>query len=276
MDYVKLYNGVTMPLLGFGTYKVTSKESLLCAIKAGYRLIDTAQVYANEEVVGEAIKESGVPREEFFIVTKLRFRNHNDPEPIIEESFKKLGVDVIDLFLIHWPYGDYYHAYKVLEKYYMQGRIRAIGVSNFEPARLIDLWHNSQIKPMVNQVEVNVYSQRLVEKQYHDKYQVVTMAYAPLGHGTTPQLVQEKILNDIGNKHHKSGAQIAIKYLEQRGIVVIPKSSHEERIKENIDIFDFELSEEEMEQIKSMDLAKPIIGRPEDGQIAEKMYAKNE
>ena len=276
MKYVKLYNGIEMPLVGFGTYKVMDKEALLCAIKSGYRLIDTAQVYHNEETVGEAIRECGVPRDELFIVTKLRFRNHSDPKPIIEESFKKLGVDVIDLFLIHWPYGDYYHAYKVLEEYYKAGRIRAIGVSNFDPARLIDLWHNVEIKPMVNQIEVNVYSQRYKEINYHENYNVVTMAYAPLGHGTTPQMVQEPILLEIGKVHNKSGAQIALKSLVQRNIVVIPKSSHEERIKENIDLFDFELSEEEMEKIKSIDLEKPIIGRPEDGAIAEKMYSKDE
>ena len=276
MKYIELSNGLKMPLIGFGTYKVGDKEALLHAIKTGYRLIDTAQVYANEQTVGEAIKESGVPREEFFIVTKLRFRNHSDPRPIIEESFKKLGVDVIDLFLIHWPYGNYYHAYKVLEEYYKEGRIRAIGVSNFEPARLIDLWQNVEIKPMVNQVEVNVYAQRLVEKQYYDKYGVATMAYAPLGHGVTPDLVNEPILLEIAKKHNKSGAQIALKYLVQRGIIIIPKSSHAERIEENFNLFDFELSEEEMGKIKSMDLAKPIIGRPEDGAIAEKMYSKNE
>lgn len=276
MKYIELSNGLKMPLIGFGTLKVCDKEALLHAIKTGYRLIDTAQVYANEQVVGEAIKESGVPREEFFIVTKLRFRNHSDPRPIIEESFKKLGVDVIDLFLIHWPYGDYYHAYKVLEEYYKEGRIKAIGVSNFEPGRLIDLWQNAEIKPLVNQVEVNVYAQRLIEKQYYDKYGVATMAYSPLGHGVTPDLINEPILLEIAKKHNKTGAQIALKYLVQRGIIIIPKSSNAERIEENFNLFDFELSEEEMNKIKLIDLAKPIIGRPEDGAIAEKMYSKNE
>ena len=276
MKYITLYNGVKMPAVGFGTYKVIDKEALLHALKAGYRLIDTAQVYYNEETVGQAIKESGIPREELFIVTKVRFKSYSDPRPIIEESFKKLGVDVIDLFLLHWPYGDYYHAYRILEEYYKEGRIRAIGVSNFDPARLIDLWHNAEIKPMVNQIEANIYAQRFDEQNYHKKYQVATMAYAPLGHGVTPQLVQEPILLEIGEKYGKSGAQIALKYLLQRGFIIIPKSSHAERIDENIDLFDFELDEEDIAKIKTLDTRRPVLGRPEDGAIAEKMYAKNE
>ena len=225
MKFIELSNGVKMPILGYGTNKVKDKASLLHAIKVGYRLIDTAEVYGTEEMVGEAIRESGVPREEFFITTKLRFRNHSDPIPLLEESFKKLGVDVIDLVLIHWPYGDYYHAYKVLEDYYRQGRIRAIGVSNFEPGRLIDLWQNVEIKPMVNQIEVNVYAQRHIEQEYYDKYKVVTEAYAPLGHGVTPQLLVDPLLTKIGNKYHKTAAQVALRYLIDRGIVIIPKSS---------------------------------------------------
>ena len=276
MEYIELYNGVKMPVIGYGTNKVADKQALLDAIKIGYRLIDTAEVYHNEEMVGEAIKESGVPREEFFIVTKVRFRNNADPVEIIEESFRKLGVDVIDLFLIHWPYGDYYHAYKVLESYYKQGRVRAIGISNFEPGRMIDIYHNSEIKPMVNQIEVNVYAQRLIEKPYNDKYQIITMAYAPLGHGVSPELLEEPLLVKIGEKYGKTAPQIALKYLLQRGIVIIPKSSHKERIQQNFDLFDFSLTEEEMEAIKVLDKKRPTVGRPEDGVIAEKMYAKDE
>ncbi len=280
MKYLVLRNGVKIPQLGFGTYKANDKgegvEVIKTALKVGYRLLDTAQVYANEEMVGQAIKESGVPREELFVVTKLRFRNHDDPIPKLEESFKKLGLDYIDLVLIHWPYGNYYHAYKVLEDYYKQGRIKAIGVSNFEPSRLIDLVNNCEIPPMVNQIEANIYAQRWEEQKWYDKYGCAIMAYAPLGHGVLPEIQEEPKLVEIAKNHSKTPAQIAIKFVLQRNMIAIPKSSNAGRIAQNFDLFDFELSEEEFNEIVKLDKKYPIIGRPEDPLIVEKMYAKNE
>ena len=280
MEYITLSNGVKMPKLGYGTYKVKDpiegKTTILKAIEIGYRLFDTAQVYANEEVLGAAIKESGLPREEFFITTKIRFRNHEDPIPRLEESFKNLQTDYIDLVLIHWPFGNYYKAYRVLEEYYRQGRIRAIGVCNFEPARYIDLMQNAEIKPMINQIEVNVYAQRSNEMKWYEKYNAVIEAYAPLGHGSTPELVNEEILVKIGKNHGKTGAQIAIKWLLQRNLITIPKSANEQRMRDNFEMFDFTLTEEEMEEIKKLDKNYPVLGRPDDPIIMERIYSKIE
>lgn len=280
MDYYVLSNGVKIPQLGFGTYKANDRGEGVAvikeALKVGYRLIDTAQVYKNEEMVGQAIKESGIPREEFYIVTKLRFRDHDNPEEKLEESFKKLGVDYIDLVLIHWPYGNYYHAYRVLEKYYKAGRIKSLGVSNFEPSRLIDLIQNVEVKPVINQIEANVYAQRWDEQKWFDKYGVLIMAYAPLGHGVLPQILEEPKLQEIAKKYGKTPAQIALKFVLQRGMIPIPKSSNAKRIKENFELFDFNLNEEEFNEIVKLDKKYPIIGRPEDPVIVEKMYAKDE
>ena len=281
MKYLTLSNGVKIPQLGFGTYKANDNgegvEVIKTALKVGYRLIDTAQVYANEEMVGQAIKESGIPREEIFIVTKLRFRNHDNPIPRLEESFKKLGVDYIDLVLIHWPYGNYYHAWKVLEDYYKRGKIRAIGVSNFEPGRLVDFVRWCEIPPVINQVEGNLYVQREEEMKWHDKYHIITMAYAPLGHGKMLEMLNEPIVIEIANKYHKSPAQICIRYLLELGMVAIPKSSNANRIKENFEIFDFEFSKEDMDNLRKLDKTHPpVVGIPEDPLRVEKMYDKDE
>ena len=280
MEYIVLSNGVKMPKLGYGTNKVSDpiegKQIFLNAIKTGYRLFDTAQVYGNEQIVGEAIKESGIPREEFFITTKIRFRNHENPIPRLEESFKNLQTDYLDLVLIHWPYGDYHNAYRVLEDYYQKGKIRAIGVSNFEPARYIDLVQSVEIPPMVNQIEVNVYAQRNDEMKWYEKYNAVIEAYCPLGHGVTPELMEEEILVRIGKKYNKTSAQVALRWLLERGIIAIPKSANEKRMRDNFELFDFSLTKEEMEEIKTLDKKYPVVGRPDDPLIVEKMYAKNE
>lgn len=281
MKFLTLANGVQIPQLGFGTYKVNDEkagvETIKAALKVGYRLIDTAQVYHNEEIVGKAIRESGIPRKEIFITDKVRFKNHDAVEKTIEESFKKLGTDYIDLMLIHWPYGNYYEAWKVLERYYKEGKLRAIGVSNFEPGRLVDLINYAEIPPMVNQIEANIYAPRQQEIKWHEKYHVLTQVYAPLGHGTTPEILQEPKLLEIAKRHHKTPAQISIKFLLQLGVIPIPKSSNPNRIKENFDLFDFELSKEEMESLLTISKGhRPIIGRPEDPEIVEKMYSKNE
>ena len=278
MEYVTLSNGVKMPLLGFGTYQVTNEadglNSIKAAIKAGYRLIDTAQAYHNEELVGQAIRESGVPREEFFITTKIWFRDHSDPKPSLDESLRKLGVDYIDLVLIHWPFNDYYNAWRALEEYYLEGKIRAIGISNFDNARVIDLCTFSKIKPMVNQIEMSVYVQKEEQRKINQEYGVVVQAYGPLGHGKQPDLVNESILQEIGKKYHKTGAQIALRYLIDLGISIIPKSSHENRIKENFDILDFKLDKEDMEKFKTLNTGVPVVGDVDNPATLLKMLTK--
>ncbi len=280
MKYIILPNGVKMPLLGFGTYKVTDQtegeQSLLHAIKTGYRLIDTAQVYNNEKLVGDVIKKCGVPREELFITTKLHFKTFDNPVPRLEQSFKDLGVDYIDLVLLHWPYGNYLHAWEILEDYYKQGRIKAIGISNFDPGRMIDFLQNVEIKPHINQIEVNIYSQRKEELEWYKKYDIPVEAYSPLGHGSLPQLLEEETLKSIAKAHNKTPAQIAIRFILQKGIVVIPKSSHSERIEQNFNVFDFSLTDEEMKEIEKLDKKSPIVGHSEDPNTVEKLYSRND
>ena len=280
MEYIILPNNLKMPIVGYGTYKVSDevegKKAILNAVKAGYRLFDTAQQYGNEKLVGEALAESGVPREELFITTKLHFKTFDNPIPKLEESFKNLQTDYLDLVIIHWPYGDYYKAYKVLEDYYKKGKIKAIGVSNFDPARLVDLIKNCEIKPMVNQVEVNIYCQRKEELKWYKKYGVPVEAYSPLGHGSQPELLQEETLIRIAKAHDKTPAQVAIRYIVQQGIPVIPKSSNENRIKENFDVLDFSLTEKEMNDIALLDKKAPIVGRSEDPFVVERLYDKKD
>lgn len=268
MDKLVLSNGVEIPQLGFGTFKITDLEEcercVLDALKAGYRLIDTAQAYFNEEAVGAAIIKSGIPREEIFVTTKLSFRNFEDPEKAMEESFMKLQLDYIDLVLIHWPYGNYYNGWRCLEKYYKAGKIRAIGVSNFDPGRYIDLVNFNTVVPHVNQIEANVLCQRHSDNEWMKQYECVIEAYAPLGQGKRDEVLNNETIVRIAKKHNKTSAQVAIKFLLQLGYVVIPKSSHTERIKENADVYDFVLDEQDMADLKAIDQNKPIGGRAED------------
>lgn len=280
MKYIVLSNNVKVPLVGFGTYKVNDpvegKRAILNAVKAGYRLFDTAQQYGNEKLVGEALSECGVPREELFITTKLHFKSFENPVPRLEQSFKDLRTDYLDLVIIHWPFGNYYKAWRMLEDYYKQGKIRAIGVSNFEPGRLIDLIQNVEIKPMINQIEINAYCQRKEDIEWYKQYNVPLQAYSPLGHGSHPEMQQEEIIVKIAKAHNKTPAQILIRYIVEQGIAVIPKSSNENRIKENFDILDFSLSEEEMKEIEKLDKKTPIVGRSEDPILVSRLYAKND
>lgn len=278
MEKIILSSGVEIPSLGFGTFRIEDREtcinSVLCALKTGYRLIDTAQAYHNEEYVGEAIKLSGIPREEIFITTKINFRKSDNAEAELEESFRKLGVDYIDLVLIHWPYGNYYHAWRVMEKYYKEGKIKALGISNFDPARMIDLYSWNEVKPVVNQVEAHFYCQRHEDKAWFDKYGVATEAYAPLAQNKIPELFNEPVAVSIANKYNKTVAQVAIRFLLQLGMIVIPKSTHEKRIKENFDVFDFTLTDEEMEALKGLDQNKPIGGKSENPERIEILLNK--
>lgn len=257
METMKLYNGVEVPASGFGVYQVSKedcKESALTALKTGYRHIDTAQSYFNESEVGEALKESDVPRKEIFLTTKVWIDNYGEGKTYdsVVESLKKLQTDYLDLILLHQPVGDYYAAYRDLEKLYEEGKVRAIGVSNFYPDRLVDLCTFAKIKPMVNQIEVNVFNQQVEAKKWADKYGVVLEAWAPFAEGRN-NMFHNEVLQAIGEKHNKSVAQVILRWLYQRGIVSLAKSVHEERIKENFDIYSFELDNEDMKKIETLD-----------------------
>ena len=257
METMKLYNGVEVPANGFGVYQVSKedcKESVLTALKTGYRHIDTAQSYFNESEVGEALKESDVPRKEIFLTTKVWIDNYGEGKTYdsVVESLKKLQTDYLDLILLHQPVGDYYAAYRDLEKLYEEGKVRAIGVSNFYPDRLVDLCMFAKIKPMVNQIEVNVFNQQVEAKKWADKYGVVLEAWAPFAEGRN-NMFHNEVLQAIGEKHNKSVAQVILRWLYQRGIVSLAKSVYEERIKENFDIYSFELDNDDMKKIETLD-----------------------
>ncbi len=277
MEYLTLNNGVKMPLAGFGTFKIADaaecERNVASAIDAGYRLIDTAQAYSNEEYVGNAIKNCGVARDELFITTKLWFRNFEkaDAEKSLNESLKKLQLDYVDMVLLHWPYGNVYEAWRTLERFYEAGKIRAIGISNFDADRMIDLITFNKIKPCVNQIEMHLFCQRKNDRRWLEKYGLAPQAYAPLGQGRANEMFENEVVKEIAAGHGKTPAQIALRFLVQNGVSVIPKSVHTDRIKENIDIFDFALTAEEMKALSALDTATPMIGtaeRPEKTEIA--------
>ena len=272
MNTITLNNDIQMPMLGFGTFLMGGaecEESVLTALRSGYRMIDTAEAYGNEEAVGNGIVKSGIPREELFIVTKVNFRSYENTCETVEASLKKLKTSYLDLVLLHWPFGNYYAAWRELEKLYKEEKIRAIGVSNFAPDRLIDLIEFNEITPAVNQIETHLLCQRRTEHSWMEKYHVRHMAYAPLGQGRKNEMFENPVLVEIAKAHGKTAAQIALRFLMQSGVVIIPKSVHEERIKENFDLFDFELSGDEMDRIAKMDAAAPMIGNPEDPAMVE-------
>ncbi|EHI99173.1 LOW QUALITY PROTEIN: aldo/keto reductase [Clostridium sp. DL-VIII] len=257
MEYIKLSNGVEMPILGYGVYQVTKDECERCvldALKAGYRAIDTAQSYFNEEEVGAAIAKSGVQREEIFLTTKVWVEHYGYEEcrKSVEESLKKLQTTYLDLCLLHQPFSDYYGAWRALEDLYEEGKIRAIGISNFYPDRMVDIASFARIRPMVNQVETHPYNQQVVAKEYMDKYSVQIEAWAPFGEGRGG-LFDDATLKAIGEKYNKSVAQVVLRWHIQREVVVIPKSTHYERMVENLNVFDFELTSEDMYTIAALD-----------------------
>lgn len=257
MEYVNLSNGLKMPILGYGVYQVTKEECERCvldALKAGYRSIDTAQSYFNEEEVGNAIEKSGVPREEIFLTTKVWIEHYGyeKTKASVLESMRKLKTDYLDLCLLHQPFADYYGAWRALEDLYEEGKIRAIGISNFYPDRMIDIASFSRIRPMVNQVETHPFNQQITAKSYMDKYGIQIEAWAPFGEGRGG-LFQNEILMEIGKKYGKTTAQVMLRWHIQRGVVVIPKSTHYERMVENLNVFDFALSDEDMAAIATLD-----------------------
>lgn len=264
MEYVKLNNGVEMPILGFGVYQIPqaeTKQAVLNAIKSGYRLIDTAQSYFNEKEVGEAIRECGVPREELFITSKVWIDNYGYEKckASVLESLKKLGVEYIDLMLLHQAYADYYGAYRALEELYEEGKIRAIGVSNFFPDRLADIClFGRKIVPAVNQIEINPLHQREYDQKVMEEFGVKAEAWAPFGEGKN-NMFSNPTLAEIGKKYNKSVAQVILRWLIQRGVIVVCKSTHIERMQENFNVFDFELSSEDMEKIKTLENGESLF-----------------
>ena len=274
MEYVKLNNGVEMPLISFGVYQIPKEDTKRCvldAIKSGYRGIDTAQSYFNESEVGDAIVECGVPREELFITTKVWIDHYGYEEckASVEESLRKLKTDYLDLCLLHQPFSDYYGAYRALEDLYAEGKIKAIGVSNFYPDRLTDIcMFDRKVIPAVNQVEVNPFNAQWCAQENMEKHGVKMEAWAPFGEGRNNLFTNETLVS-IGKKYNKSSAQVMLRWLIQRGVIVACKSTHIERMQENINVFDFELTEEDMNYIKTLDTSNSLFFSHSDPNMVE-------
>lgn len=277
MQTIKLNNGVEMPLLGFGVFQVSPAEcerAVTDAISVGYRSFDTAQVYQNEEGVGRAIAKSGIPREEFFITTKIWINNsgYERAKASIEASLRKLETSYIDLMLIHQPFGDYYGTYRAMEDAYREGKIRALGISNFYEDRYVDLAHFVEIKPAVNQVETHVFNQRRALQELMKETDTKLMSWGPFAEGrndffNTPTLVE------VGQKYGKSSAQVALRYLLQRDVILIPKSARKERMAQNLDIFDFALSPEDMQRIEALDTGNTLFFSHQDPQLVKMLLS---
>lgn len=274
MEYVKLNNGVEMPILGFGVYQIPKEETKKCvldAIKVGFRAIDTAQSYFNEAEVGEAIAECGIPREELFITTKVWIDNYGyeNCKKSVMESLKKLRTDYIDLVLLHQPFADYYGAYRALEELYEEGKIRAIGVSNFYPDRLTDIClFGRKIIPAINQVEVNPLNAQTLAQESMEKHGVKMEAWAPFGEGRNGLFTNETLIT-IGKKYNKSAAQVMLRWLIQRGVIIACKSTHIERMEENFNVFDFELSADDMKEISNLDTSNSLFFNHQDPKMVE-------
>ena len=263
MQYVTLNNGVKMPQLGYGVYQVRNEDCKRCvldAISVGYRAIDTTQAYNNEEAVGDAIVKCGIPRSELFLTTKIWISNagYEKAKASIDQSLKKLQTDYIDLLLIHQPFGDYYGTYRAMEEAYKSGKLRAIGVSNFYPDRLVDLCQFVEVTPAVNQVETHVFQQQKAAHEYMKKYGVQHESWGPFAEGRK-DFFSNPVLTEIGAKYGKSSAQVALRYLLQSDVVVIPKSTHKERMEQNFDVFDFTLQDEDMKAIAALDEGESLF-----------------
>lgn len=264
MEYKTLSNGVKMPILGFGVYQVPDlaecERVVSDAISVGYRSIDTAQAYMNEEAVGNAIRKSGIAREEFFITTKIWISNYGyeKAKVSLDASLEKLQTDYIDLVLLHQPFGDYYGAYRAMEEYYKAGKIKAIGISNFAPDRVADLVIFSDVTPMVNQVETHVFNQQVNARKTMDEYGVQIESWGPFAEGSNHLFTNETLVA-IGSKYHKTAAQVALRYLIQRDVIVIPKTVHKNRMEQNFDVFDFVLTDDDMAEILKLDTGKSLF-----------------
>ena len=273
MEYVTLNNGVKMPKLGYGVYQTPPEETERCvrdAIEIGYRSIDTAQAYGNEEGVGKALVKCGLPREELFITTKIWISNagYEKAKASISESLNRLQTDYIDLLLIHQPFGDYYGSYRAMEEAYQAGTLRAIGVSNFYPDRYLDIVHFSEIKPAINQVETHVFQQQKIAKEYMMKHGTQIMSWGPFAEGKNNYFANP-VLKEIGEQYKKTPAQVALRFLLQSDVVVIPKSTQKERMEENFNVFDFALSDEDMRNIEKLDTGESLFFSHYDPQTVE-------
>lgn len=276
MKKVTLNNGVEMPAIGFGVFQVPDlkvcEQAVSDALEVGYRLIDTASAYQNEEAVGAAIKKSGLKREDVFVTTKIFINEYGYDQTLkaFDRSMKKLGLDYLDLYLIHKPYGDYYGTWQAMQRLYKEGRIRAIGVTSFWNERLADLIGSNEVKPAVNQIETNVWNQKWSEAEYMASEGVQHEAWAPFAEGNN-HVFTNPVLMKIAEKHHKTTGQVQLRWLNQRGIVVIPKSVHKERMIENLNILDFTLDDDDMAAIKSLDTGKSTIYDEMDPKIAKSL-----
>lgn len=273
MNTFELRNGVKMPVIGYGVYQVDPAECERCvsdALRVGYRMIDTAQAYHNEEGVGAAIAKSGIPREDLFVVSKIWISNYgyDRARASIDESLRKLGTGYIDLMLLHQPFCDRYGAYRALEEAYREGKLRAIGVSNFYPDHFIDLASNVEIPPMVNQVETHIFDQQTAAQKYMEEYGCRIMSWGPLAEGRNNFFINP-VLESIGLKYGKSVAQVALRWLNQRGVIIIPKSVHVERMEQNLDIFDFTLSDEDMTEIARLDIGRSLFFDHHDPEVVK-------
>ena len=273
MEYITLSNGVKMPQLGYGVYQISPEEAERCvsdALSVGYRMVDTAQAYANEEGVGNAVKKSGIARDEVFIVSKIWISNYGyeKAKASIDESLRKLQTEYIDLMLLHQPFCDRYGAHRALEEAYRAGKLRSIGVSNFYPDHFIDLASNVNIKPMVNQVETHVFNQQRQPQKYMEALGCQIMSWGPLAEGRNGFFTNE-LLGEIGKRYGKTIPQVALRWLLQRGVIIIPKSTHKERMAENFNIFDFELSPNEMARIESLDTNQSLFFDHHDGEVTK-------
>ena len=278
METIRLNNGVEMPLLGYGLFKVDPKESERCvrdALSVGYRMIDTAQFYVNEEGVGKAIADSGIAREDIFLVTKIWLTNDGDKRSAesLEESLRKLRTDYVDLLLVHQPYGDYYSIYRTLEKALSEGKTRAIGLSNFYDDRFYDMAHSATIKPAINQLETNVFSQQNAMRELMAGTDTKVMAWGPMGQGKN-NFFEHEVLTAIGKKYGKTASQVGLRFLVQQGIPVIPKSTSIVRMEENMHIFDFVLSEEDMQTLKALNMHDKGSRDYTDTEYARKIIAQ--